>query len=73
MAQGKPRRWATATVSEPIALGKRGLKIVIWDKWGKTRKGTAIISVGGIRWYPYMAKVPYKITWDELNNYFEGS
>jgi hypothetical protein len=71
MAKGKPKRWATAKVEEPIPLGKAGLKVVIWDKWGKTRKGTAIISVGGIRWYPYKAKKYYKITWDGLSDHFE--
>jgi hypothetical protein len=71
MAQGKPKKWVTATVSEQMALGKRGLKVIIWEKWGKTRRGTAIISVGGIRWYPYMAKKPYKKTWDELSAFFE--
>jgi hypothetical protein len=72
MAQGRPKRWATAKVEEPIRLGKAGLKVVIWDKWGKTRKGTAIISVGGIRWYPYMAKKYRKITWDELSDQLES-
>ena len=72
MATGRPMKWATATVVEPIPLGKRGLKVVIWDKWGKTRKGTAIISVGGIRWRPYMAKKSHKITWDQLNAFFES-
>lgn len=52
MAAGRPRKWVTARISEPIGLGKAGVKIVIWDKWGKTRRGTAIVSVGGIRWYP---------------------
>jgi hypothetical protein len=73
MAVGsRPKRWATARVTEPIPLGKAGLRIVIWDKWGRTRKGTAIISVGGIRWYPVHAKKYYKISWDELSAYFEG-
>jgi hypothetical protein len=71
MPQGKPKKWATAKVSEPIYLGKAGLEVVIWDKWGRTRKGTAVISVGGVRWYPYKAKKPYRITWDALSAYFE--
>jgi len=68
MAKGKPTKWATATISEPINLGKAGIRIVIWDKWGKTRKGTAVINVGGIRWYPYKAKKSRRITWDQLDN-----
>jgi len=66
MAQGRARKWVTAKISEPIELGKAGLSVVIWDKWGKTRRGTAVISVGGIRWYPYKAKRPYRIKWDDL-------
>ncbi len=72
MAAGRPRKWVTALISEPISLGKTGLTLVVWDKWGKKRRGTAIVSVGGIRWKPYMAKKPYRITWDELDSYLSG-
>lgn len=68
MAKGIPRKWVTAEISEPIHLGKTGVRVVIWDKWGKTRRGTAVISVGGIRWYPYKAKTYRKLSWDELDN-----
>ena len=71
MAAGRPRKWVTAKISEPIGLGKAGMQLVIWDKWGKTRKGTAIISVGGIRWLPYKAKNAYRISWDRLTDYAE--
>lgn len=67
MAKGRPQKWVTATISEPIALSKSGIKIVIWDKWGKTRKGTAIISVGGISWYSYQAKKRKFISWDKMD------
>lgn len=68
MAQGRPSKWATATISEPIPLGKAGIEIVIWDKYSKTRRGKAVISVGGIRWYPRMAKRPrVRLTWNELD------
>ena len=43
MAQGRPTKWATAQIKEPIALGKTGMRIVIWEKWGKKRMGTAVI------------------------------
>jgi hypothetical protein len=67
MPKGIARRWATAIVKEPIGLGKAGIRIVIWDKWGKTRRGTAVISVGGIRWYAYAAKKPTaRLSWDDL-------
>jgi hypothetical protein len=36
-----------------------------------SRTRTAIISVGGIRWFPVHAKKYHKITWDELSAYFE--
>ena len=67
MGAGKPTKWATATISEGIALGKAGISIVIWDKWGKKRRGTAVISVGGIRWYKYKSPKYRKITWDQLD------
>jgi hypothetical protein len=52
MAQGRPKRWITAAIVEPVPLGKAGISIVVWDKWGKTRRGTAVISVGG---YPVVS------------------
>jgi len=67
MAQGRPKKWATAKISESIFLGKAGIEVVIWDKWGKTRRGKAIISVGGIRWYPYKAQKYRRVTWDDLD------
>lgn len=67
MAQGKPRKWVTASIVEPISLGTSGIEIVVWDKWGKTRRGRAVISVGGIRWFPYKKKKPIRITWDQLD------
>ena len=67
MPQGKPSKWVTAVVSEPIGVGKSGIELIIWDKWGRTRRGTAIISVGGIRWYPYKARRARRITWDMLD------
>ena len=67
MAQGKFRKWATAKVSEPIALGKSGIKVVIWDKWGRTRRGTAVVSVGGIRWKSYKKQSWRRLSWDQLD------
>lgn len=71
MAAGRPRKWVTARISEPISIGKPGVEVVIWEKWGKTRRGRAIISVGGIRWFPYKAKKAYRISWDRLTNFAE--
>jgi hypothetical protein len=70
MAKGRPSKWATATIEEPIDLGKAGISIVIWDKYKKKRRrrGTAIVSVGGIRWYPYNARKPKPtLTWNNLD------
>jgi len=72
MAQGKPKKWITAEIAAPVALGTAGIKFVVWDKWGKTRRGTAIVSVGGIRWSGYKVKKPVRITWEELQEFAEG-
>lgn len=72
MAKGRPMKWATAHITEPIALGNAGIAIILWDKWGKTRRGTAIVSVGGIRWLPYKARQPYRVSWDKLQEWLEG-
>jgi len=69
MAKGTPNTYAMATVSEQIPLGKAGIEVVIWRRYAKGNKwrGKAVISVGGIRWYPYRAKKQsHKITWEEL-------
>jgi hypothetical protein len=48
---------------------------VVWDKWGRKRRGRVVISVGGIRWYPYKAwrksrkskSKARRISWDDLD------
>lgn len=68
MARGVPRQWVTAKVLEPIAIGKSGVSLIIWDKWGKTRRGTLVVSVGGVRWYRYKAKKPTRsFSWAEVD------
>jgi hypothetical protein len=70
MARG-PRKWATARFKEPVALGKTGITIVIWDKWGRTRRGTVTVSVGGLRWSPYKAKRPFRVSWERFAQLIE--
>lgn len=67
MPKGRFNKWATATVKEPIGLGKSGIKIVVWDKWGRKRLGTAVISVAGIRWKSYKRKTWLRISWNKLD------
>jgi hypothetical protein len=68
MARGVPRQWVRAKVKEPIAIGKSGARLIIWDKWGKTRRGTLVVTVGGVRWYRYKAKKPTRFfPWAELD------
>ena len=71
MASGKPKRWALARLGEPISLGKSGIEIVIWDKWGRKRRGTLVVSVGGLRWYPYKAKKPTRLGWVRFSELIE--
>jgi hypothetical protein len=70
--KGKPKRWATAKIIEGISLGKKGIDIVIWDKWGKTRKGTVAISIGGIRWHPYKSKKGSYLSWNAFARQMES-
>lgn len=73
MPRGRPGKWVTATVIPPVRLGKSGIKVVVWDKWGKRRRGTAVISVGGIRWYPYKHRKRFiTITWDKLDGMLDA-
>lgn len=66
MPKGRPQKWVTATISEPIALGKAGIEIVIYQKRKTKRIGRAIIRVGGVHLYSYKAKKSKLISWDKL-------
>lgn len=66
MAQGRPSKWAKLKIEQPVWLNRAGVSIVVWDKWGRKRKGTLVVSIGGIRWYPYKGKSARRISWDTL-------
>jgi len=66
MAKGRPSKWVEATVKEPIFLGKSGITLKVWDKYGKKHKAIIVVSVGGIQWYPYNKKKAKRISWDRL-------
>ncbi|MDA8108497.1 MAG: hypothetical protein M0015_07700 [Betaproteobacteria bacterium] len=69
MAKGKPSKWAKLDIDESVWLGKKGISIKVWDKWGKKHKGTLVISIGGLRWYKFNAKKPtWRAAWDSLVN-----
>ena len=68
MAQGRPSKWARMDINQSIWLDRTGIKIVVWDKYGRKRKGRLVVSIGGLRWYPYMRKNPDRlIKWSDLN------
>lgn len=56
IAKGRPTKWAFARLNEPVILGMGGVEIVVWDKWGRKRRGTLVVSVGGVRWFAYKAE-----------------
>ncbi|MBX3349007.1 MAG: hypothetical protein KF747_09705 [Nitrospira sp.] len=67
MAQGRPSKWASVKINQDIWLDKSGIEIVVWDKYGRKRKGTLVVSIGGLRWYAFKNKKPassYK--WNKL-------
>jgi hypothetical protein len=55
-------------MNQPLWLNKAGISVVVWDKWGRKRKGTLVVSIGGLRWYPYKGKKARRITWNELGS-----
>ena len=68
MAQGKPTKWARVEINQPLLLNKSGMTIIVRDKWGRRRRGRLIVSVGGLRWYPYMGKrATWRRTWEKLS------
>ena len=69
MAKGRPSKWASVGIEQVFWLDKTGIKIVVWDKYRRQRKGTLFISIGGLRWRAYMGKKPARyISWDSLEN-----
>ncbi len=72
MARGRPKKWVEAIITEPLQLGKAGIQVVLQGKWHRKIRGTVIISVGGIRWFPYKAKKPRRIGWDKFARWVEG-
>jgi hypothetical protein len=66
MAQGKPTKWARVSINQPMWLNKTGLEIVVWDKWGRKRKGTLVVSIGGLRWFLNKKHKAPVISWDRL-------
>lgn len=71
MAQGRPTKWAVATLREPVTLGKSGIEVIVWGKWGRKRRGKLVVSVGGVRWFPYKAKRSTQLTWDRFSELIE--
>lgn len=68
MAKGKPSKWARVRISEAFYIGKRGITIQVWDKHGRKHLGYAVISVGGIKWYPYKKKkAATRIRWSDFS------
>lgn len=72
MAQGHPTKWARMELNQPVWLNKTGLSVVIWDKWGRKRRGTLIVSIGGLRWLPYKAKTARRISWEKFEELVGG-
>lgn len=73
--KGRPTKWVTAMVQEPIAIGKPGVTFTVWQKWSKRRKklGTLTVSIGGLRWWPHKAQNEKQRTWDRFSNWMENS
>lgn len=72
--QGKPTKYVTATVGQPVRIGKPGVTFEIWEKWKKKRRklGTLTVSVGGLRWWPNKAPKDRKRNWRKVRDWFEG-
>lgn len=74
MAKGKFSKWVSATVNEPLWLGKPGVTFQVWSKHKKARKklGTLTVSVGGLRWLSYQGKKEIPVSWDRVREWFEA-
>ncbi len=70
---GRPIKWVSASVEEPIGIGKPGVKFKVWDKWKKSsqsRLGTLTVSIGGLTWRPAKGKAKATKKWDDVATWF---
>jgi hypothetical protein len=71
---GRPIKWVTGSIKEPIYIGKPGVKFKVWDKWkksGQSRLGTLTVSIGGLAWRPAKGKVRATKSWDAVAAWFD--
>ena len=70
--KGRPTKWVTASVSEYIGVGKRGIQFEVWEKWKRTDRklGTLTVSVGGLKWRPQNGKLSKQKSWAAVAEYF---
>lgn len=70
---GRPTKVVTATVVQPVPIGKPGVTFEVWDKWKKKRRklGTLTISVGGLRWWPNNGRKDRTLRWRRVAEMFE--
>jgi hypothetical protein len=69
---GRPTEYVTATVNEPMPIGKPGVTFEVWEKW-KRKLGTLTVSVGGLRWWPNNARKDRGVRWARVAEWFENS
>ena len=69
---GRPTKWVSATIKEPISVGKPGVKFEVRDKWKQQRKklGTLIVNVGGVRWRSANGKISHQKPWNAVAAWF---
>jgi hypothetical protein len=59
-------------IHEKLNLTKAGIEIVITAKGRRKRSGTLTVSIGGVRWFPYKAKKPSRMSWKKFAELLEG-
>jgi hypothetical protein len=71
---GRPRQWLTATIDEPLDLGRTGITFEVWRKWKKKDRkiGTLTVSVGGLRWLPSGGRWKRRRSWSEVEEWLQG-
>ena len=68
MAKGKPSSWARMDFDQAMWLTKSGVSITVWKKGAAKHKGKLVISVGGLKWYPYnkKGKPAWSASWQQI-------
>ncbi len=71
--KGRPTKWVSANIQEPVSLGRPGVTFHVWTKWkrNQSKMGVLTVTVGGLRWKRGKRRSESR-SWDAVASWFRG-